>query len=210
MGGFPCEAFSWLSRSTRLLGDVRARGFWKVCDTVRASRPALVILENVVGFLRVKNIALRHLEQCGPYRIAVNIIDPVKLGYPCMRQRVCINMVRDDLLQKKYATPDKFSEQLHKVLERMTLNPKCGGCGFLELLYPPGHAALQDPLHQEVPCSLPPSMGGGRGWFVHSPWLHDARSMSSVRTASARCATTVLSPSCTSSRRRSRCASGVG
>jgi hypothetical protein len=65
-------------------------------------------------------------------------------------------MVREDLLQKKYATPDKFSEQLHKVLERMTLNPKGGGCGFLETLYPPGQESrVISPIEKLLFMGLP-------------------------------------------------------
>lgn len=98
IGGFPCKAFSFLvGPKTALLGDPRAKPFFKVIDTLAACQPMIAILENVIGFLRVKERALELLSGVGAYFIHIVEIDPLAHGWPGQRRRVYIIMVRCDV-----------------------------------------------------------------------------------------------------------------
>jgi site-specific DNA-cytosine methylase len=59
--GFPCQPFSVLDKSRRLLRDSRAKAFFAMLNTLRACLPALAILENVLGIRTVLDKVWGHL-----------------------------------------------------------------------------------------------------------------------------------------------------
>ena len=85
------------ARAPPFLRDKRACGFFKVIDTLRDTQPMVAILENVVGFLRCKDRAMRHLLSVGDYWVWLGILDPAKLGFPASKQRLYIIMIRNDV-----------------------------------------------------------------------------------------------------------------
>ncbi len=136
IGGFPCKAFSWLCTSTGLLRDERARPFYKTLDVLMTVRPCFAILENVIGFQRVKDKVQAIFDREGLnsiYHCHWTIIDPAQLGCPCTRRRVYILCIRKDL-----AT---CNVQPDRLLSRMKTG--CGNVDFDTLLFPKDHPALQ-------------------------------------------------------------------
>jgi site-specific DNA-cytosine methylase len=101
VGGFPCKAFSLLSKPQNtdqaLLKDPRARGFFKTCDTIATTQPMVCILENVMGFKRCEQRAMKLLSGVGSYFMWVGVLDPKSLGFPGRRARVYIIMIRNDV-----------------------------------------------------------------------------------------------------------------
>lgn len=102
----------------------------------------LVILENVVGFLRVWKRAHKLLKQCGPYLIHKIVLCPSNLGSPCSRRRVYVIMLRKNMLAS-HITCDKaavkYMDGMIRGLHHLPAIP------FDHLLYPPGHPVFKEP-----------------------------------------------------------------
>lgn len=144
IGGFPCKAFSWLVGSnTSLLEDTRARPFFNVVHSLKMLRPPVVILENVMGFLRegVYNVAVQYLEGVGGYLMHPAVLDPSCMGWPCKRERVYIIMVREDMVSENCKTKSSFTGRLTELVK----NLQCP-CDhhFRDLLFPAGHSGSKD------------------------------------------------------------------
>lgn len=138
--GFPCKAFSFLSKKTALLEDERAKPLFATIDTIKKTKPLVVILENVVGFDRVWTEASKMLLQCGPYMMEKVTICPSALGAPCSRRRIYILMVREDILSSDITCKKAFTKSVRETLEKLK-HP--APIPFEKLLYPPGHPVLQ-------------------------------------------------------------------
>jgi len=95
--GFPCTPYSLLRRhKTRLMREAAAKPYFELLRVLRAKRPALAILENVLGFRIVLDRVLRDLQKLGWYTVLYFIIDPTQFGEPVARPRYYILLLRQD------------------------------------------------------------------------------------------------------------------
>ena len=95
--GFPCTPYSMLRRhSTRLLREAAAKPYFELLRVLRAKRPALAILENVLGLRSVLPRILRDLKKLRWYNIVHFVLDPPQLGEPVSRPRFYILLLRHD------------------------------------------------------------------------------------------------------------------
>lgn len=63
--GFPCQPFSTLHNKTKLLREPKAKPYRAMLKTIRASRPTLVVLENVPGIMRIFTSLQKRLRALG-------------------------------------------------------------------------------------------------------------------------------------------------
>ena len=95
--GFPCTPYSILRRhNTRLMREAAAKPYFELLRVLRAKRPALVILENVLGLRIVLDRVLRDLQKLRWYTILYFILDPTQFGEPVARPRYYILLLRQD------------------------------------------------------------------------------------------------------------------
>ena len=93
--GFPCTPFSSLRRHrTRLLQEAAAKPFKKLLKVLEERKPALAVLENVLGIAKVMNIVCRMLAKLGCYFVIVVKLDSQDLGVPIARPRYYFILVR--------------------------------------------------------------------------------------------------------------------
>ena len=95
--GFPCTPFSSLHTKSKLFREAAARPFFAMVRTLRTCLPALAILENVLGLLKVLKKVWRILHSIGWYEVLTFLLDPQDMGEPCSRPRVYIVLVRCDV-----------------------------------------------------------------------------------------------------------------
>jgi len=96
--GFPCTPFSSLrGHATKLLKEPAAKPYFATLVVLRAKRPCLAILENVVGLTRVMPKVLRDLERLRWYHIFAMRLDSKDFGEPVPRPRFYFLLVRRDL-----------------------------------------------------------------------------------------------------------------
>jgi len=116
VAGFPCTPFSSLHNGSQLLGDMNARQFWAVIETIEIVRPVLCILENVMGIKRCLPDIVAALDSIGDgaYCLLQRAVNPVMLGCPSSRERLYFALVRKDVLpQVNFAILDaKFQRAL--------------------------------------------------------------------------------------------------
>ena len=95
--GFPCTPFSILRRhKSRLLREAAAKPFFKILEVLRERKPALAVLENVIGIAKVKKKVLAMLVKLGCYIIIVVQIDSKALGVAVSRPRYYFILLRVD------------------------------------------------------------------------------------------------------------------
>ena len=95
--GFPCTPFSSLRRhKTRLLQEDAAKPFKKLLQVLEERKPALAVLENVLGIAKVIMIVCGMLAKLGCYFIIVVKLDSQDLGVPIARPRYYFILVRKD------------------------------------------------------------------------------------------------------------------
>ncbi len=92
--GFPCQPFSTLHNGRRFFAEKKAKPFRHAMSTVQLARPALVVLENVVGILQASGPLFRALREIPDYDWFLLHSDPRLLGEPVRRPRVYILGVR--------------------------------------------------------------------------------------------------------------------
>ena len=96
--GFPCTPFSFLRRhKTRLLKEAAAKPFMKLLKVLEERKPALAVLENVVGIEKVMQQVCKMLGKLGCYFVIVVKIDSEALGVPLRRPRYYFILVRKDV-----------------------------------------------------------------------------------------------------------------
>ena len=78
--------------------EKEAKVFFGAVNTIRATLPPVVVLENVRGIRKVLSRVLRTLKGLGAYSIVVFDVDPRDDGEPVSRPRVYFVLVRSDLL----------------------------------------------------------------------------------------------------------------
>ena len=96
--GFPCTPFSSLRRhKTRLLKEAAAKPFLELLKVLKERKPALAVLENVVGIEKVMQKVCQMLGKLGCYFVIVVQIDSEALGVPVRRPRYYFILVRKDV-----------------------------------------------------------------------------------------------------------------
>ena len=96
--GFPCTPFSSLRRhKTRLLKEAAAKPFLELLKVLEERKPALAVLENVVGIETVMQKVCQMLGKLGCYFVIVVKIDSEALGVPLRRPRYYFILVRKDV-----------------------------------------------------------------------------------------------------------------
>ena len=96
--GFPCTPYSSLRRhKTRLLQEVAAKPFTELLKVLEERKPALAVLENVVGIEAVLQKVCQRLGKLGCYLVIVVKIDSEALGVPLKRPRYYFILVRKDV-----------------------------------------------------------------------------------------------------------------
>lgn len=114
--GFPCTPYSLLRRhQTRLLREPAAKPYFELLRVLRTKRPALAILENVLGLRSVLPRILRDLKKLRWYNVVHFVLDPPQLGEPVSRPRFYFLLLRHDavLLQKMADITDFVTSCLH-------------------------------------------------------------------------------------------------
>ena len=97
VAGFPCTPYSLLRRhSTRMFKEKAARPYFELLKVLRAKRPALAILENVLGLRSVLPKVLRDLKRLRCYNIIYFILNPTHFGEPVSRPRYYFLLIRQD------------------------------------------------------------------------------------------------------------------
>ena len=98
VAGFPCTPFSMLRRhNSRLLQEAAAKPFKKLLEVLAERKPALAVLENVMGIKKVMKQVCQKLVKLGCYIITITKIDSVELGVPVRRPRYYFVLVRKDV-----------------------------------------------------------------------------------------------------------------
>lgn len=107
----------------------------------QASRPAIAILENVLGIDRVLGAILTRLRQCGRYRVLVVEICPSKLGTDVRRPRYYFIMIRADVaLDSQRALQTRVDEALARLEGRFA---RTRPAKWETLLFNEDHALVQ-------------------------------------------------------------------
>ena len=131
--GFPCTPFSSLRRhKTRLLKEVAFKPFLELLKVLKERKPALAVLENVVGIEKVMQEVCQMLGKLGCYFVIVVKIDSEALGVPLRRPRYYFILVRKDVSITK--NMDSLAS-LGKAIMKGCTQPVRGT--VLDLLLPP-------------------------------------------------------------------------
>lgn len=93
-GGFPCPDFSDAGRQRGYEGD-EGKLFFEIIRIAREKRPKYLLLENVKGFLKFKERALREIEELG-YEYEYALLNSLAFGVAQNRERVYIFCIRRD------------------------------------------------------------------------------------------------------------------
>eukprot|EP00435_Cladocopium_sp_Y103_P013908 s3522_g3.t1 len=97
--GFPCTPYSFLHVGTQLLQDPNARQLFRILRNCRRLRPAIILLENVMGFARVLDRVLSLIRRnLDGYECAVVRLSPTQFGAPLSRKRLYFFLIRNDVL----------------------------------------------------------------------------------------------------------------
>lgn len=107
--GFPCQAFSMLGKREGL-NDERGGLFFQCLETIRASRPHYVILENVRGLTthdggETLGLMLAHLRTIPEYVFFHKILNSMDYGLPQHRERLYIVGIRYSSEDEKRRAP---------------------------------------------------------------------------------------------------------
>jgi len=105
--GFPCQSFS-LAGKRLGLGDPRTSVIPSMLETIKESKPKVIILENVIGFKSIDNgapfaLLLSILEK--NYNVNVNIYNTKDYGLPQNRKRIYFVGIRKDVQKKEFIRP---------------------------------------------------------------------------------------------------------
>ena len=105
--GFPCQSFS-LAGKRLGLGDPRTSVIPSMLETIKESKPKIIILENVIGFKSIDNgapfaLLLSILEK--NYNVNVNIYNTKDYGLPQNRKRIYFVGIRKDVQKKEFIKP---------------------------------------------------------------------------------------------------------
>ncbi len=125
-------------RSCVLSDGFHPRQFFLVRDAMRSQVPMFVVLENVVGLLRVWEQVRAHLKKCGNYMIHIVRINPKELGSPTARDRVYIFMVLREALDTESDEQAKklIDDTLHSLKHDFKV-------GWNSLLFPESHRLVK-------------------------------------------------------------------
>ena len=109
---------------------------------LQASQPKLVILENVLGLLKVLKDIVSHLRTVGPYHILILTVCPSRLGVDVRRPRFYILMLRRDVVRGRsektlQTMVDRELEHAESAFERLPRRD------FEHLLFPETHPCVR-------------------------------------------------------------------
>jgi len=142
--GFPCQPFSTLHHKTRLFHETKAKPFRAMLCLLQKKRPAVAVLENVPGILRVRERLERSLKGIGGYCITILRLDPRSLGELVSRPRLYIVCVRLDVLActSRCAVDQLASEVLRSLAKPVK-------CSAVDRLLPNSHSLVRNRLAME-------------------------------------------------------------
>ena len=125
-GGFPCQAFSYAGKRLGF-DDVRGTLFFEYVRAIKATRPKVILAENVRGLEkhdqgRTLKIMLQILDDSG-YRLAYKILRAQYLDVPQKRERLVIIGVRKDLdLPILFPREHDYTVSLQEALENVPVS----------------------------------------------------------------------------------------
>ena len=95
--GFPCTPYSLLrGHDAKLFQEKATKPYFEILKVLRQKKPALAILENVIGLGRVVGRVLRDLQSLRLYDVVWMKINSEDLGVPVARPRYYFLLIRYD------------------------------------------------------------------------------------------------------------------
>ncbi len=107
--GFPCQSFSVAGKRLGT-SDPRANVIGEMVASIKASKPKIIILENVRGFLSIEGgKPFEKLKKIlgKEYNLDVSLYNTKKYGLPQNRERVYFVGIRRDLQKKPFVKPSE-------------------------------------------------------------------------------------------------------
>lgn len=129
--GFPCAPYSLLHRSSKLLGDPQAQQLFKVIANIKTMKPAVTVLENVLGVLRVYDEVTEFILKNLPESY---------FGAPLSRRRLYILLVRRDVLRPGIDA-ENLQNHIHDLMKSMKIDPS-DSYSWQDLLLPDDHPKM--------------------------------------------------------------------
>lgn len=134
IAGFPCQTFSSMGdREGFFNNDGKGVVFYACYETIKKTKPSVVILENVTGLLthdqgNTFKIIMDKLKQLKIYQIYHQVLNTIDYNIPQSRQRVYIVLIRSDQLKKpfKFPQPVPLTISIDDIIEKpiKSINPK--------------------------------------------------------------------------------------
>lgn len=123
LAGFPCQPFSQAGLK-KGFDDIRGTLFFDIARIIKARKPAVVLLENVKGFVNhdkgnTFRVVKKTLEDLN-YVVHHSVLNAREFGVPQNRERIYIVGIRSDLPaanEFKFPTPPKSTTRVGDVLE---------------------------------------------------------------------------------------------
>jgi len=118
--GFPCQPFSTIGERKGIL-DPRSNVISAMLDTIKESKPKILILENVLGFKSISDGKMYSnlIEILSEkYSINASVYNTKKFGLPQNRQRIYFVGIRKDIQKKDFIKPkEKKMRALREILD---------------------------------------------------------------------------------------------
>jgi DNA (cytosine-5)-methyltransferase 1 len=133
--GFPCQSFS-LAGKRLGLGDPRTSVIPSMLETIKESKPKIIILENVIGFKSIDNgapfaLLLSILEK--NYNVNVNIYNTKDYGLPQNRKRIYFVGIRKDVQKKEFIKPKTVKmKSIESIIDGKNIKENNGSYDYLK------------------------------------------------------------------------------
>ena len=111
VAGFPCQAFSSQSAGKRKgFDDARGTIFFHCLETIKNTKPKIIILENVKGLLTHDNgntfkVIINKLKGLKIYNIYYKLLNTKHFGIPQNRPRIFIICIKKTIQKKEFIFP---------------------------------------------------------------------------------------------------------
>lgn len=133
-GGFPCQSFSKAGNEEGFAAEDKGPLFFEIVRIAAATKPALIILENVAAFANhdkgnTATQAMDALAEIG-YAVSMKVLDASEFGVPQQRERLFIVAHRIDLF-RPHGNPFGFpvganpSKVMADILEQAITADRC-------------------------------------------------------------------------------------
>ncbi len=184
VAGFPCTPFSSLHHGAKPMQDKNTRQFRACVRTIASCRPAVAVLENVVGILKVLPQVMRTLRQAGPYHIWGPVrMDPhTDFLEPIRRPRVYFVLIRHD--RAIGSKPTEFLETLWSDVPKRCRPEQA--VRLAERLLPSSHASIASFKKRLMSCSRGVSRPAAKWHEVHKTF-RDLHALHTSPTTSPSC-----------------------